>query len=146
MVGKVICIFQAKFVLLSSKQNYMIIQRHLPYKGKLGTASLHTLFDSGATVSCIHPDKAKDISIPVELAKPIMVGTAAEGTFLYIKEYVHLFFELEGHELMDIFVIVPNLNAEVVIGVDTLQKYHCKLDFKEGTISVEPSAGKLMLM
>jgi predicted aspartyl protease len=124
----------------------MIIQRELPYKGKLGTATLHTLFDSGATVSCIHPDKVKGIATPVELAEPIMVGTAAEGTFLYIKEYVHLFFELEGHKLMDVFVIVPNLNAEVVIGVDTMQKYHCKLDFAEGTIWVEPSAGKLMLM
>jgi predicted aspartyl protease len=124
----------------------MIIQRHLPYKGKLGTASLHTLFDSGATMSCIHPDKAKEIAIPVELPEKILVGTASEGHFLEIKEYVYLFFELEGHKLMDAFVIIPNLNAEVVIGVDTLQKYHCKLDFKEGTIWVEPSAGKLMLM
>jgi hypothetical protein len=47
---------------------------------------------------------------------------------------------------MDVFVIVPNLNAEVVIGVDTMQKYHCKLDFAEGYIWVEPNAGKLMLM
>jgi predicted aspartyl protease len=124
----------------------MIIQRNLKYKGRLGENTLNTLFDSGATVSCIHPDKAKELSKPNDLPEKILIGTASEGHFLEIKEFVYLFFELEGHRLMDAFVLVPNLNAEVVIGVDTLQKYHCQLDFKEGKISVEPNAGKLMLM
>lgn len=124
----------------------MIIERTLPYTGLLGTAPLKTLFDSGATLSCINPEKAKQIATPFPLHQPFEVGTAHEGTFLKINEFVQLGFELEGHKLWDLFVLVPGLSAEVVIGVDTLQKYHAKLDFQDGTITLDPNAGKLMLM
>jgi predicted aspartyl protease len=124
----------------------MIIQRKLKFKGSQGQAELDTLFDSGATMSCIHPDKAKLVEKLSLLPEPFNVGTASAGTYLEIKEYATLVFYLNDHRLIDVFLVVPNLNAEVVIGVDTLQKYHTKLDFETGEIILDPNAGKLMLM
>jgi len=124
----------------------MIIQQDLTYYGNLGSKKVHTLFDSGATISCISEKVIKGLEKPNKLFKPIEIGTAAVGTMLKINHYVVLWFDLEGHHLSDIFFIIPTLNADVVIGVDTLQKYHCKLDFKKGKVIVDPNAGKLMLM
>ena len=47
--------------------------------------------------------------------------------------------------LSDEFVVVPGLNEEGIIGVNTLQKWRIKLDFEHDTVIVDPKVSKLIL-
>jgi hypothetical protein len=44
-----------------------VIKLPLLYTGLKGEKNLYTLFDSGANLSCIHPDFIKDIETPIHL-------------------------------------------------------------------------------
>jgi predicted aspartyl protease len=124
----------------------MIIERTTTFLGDKDSRTVKLLFDSGATISCINSDLAHELANTIKLAKPFEVGTAAANTFMRIEEAAVFQFELEGHALYDMFVLVPGLNAEVIIGVDTLQKFHAKLDFETGAITLDANAGKLQLI
>ena len=56
-----------------------IIKLPIRYEGSQGDKILYTLFDSGATFSCINAADVKGIEKLVRLKKPKIVATAAEG-------------------------------------------------------------------
>ena len=122
-----------------------IIKLPIRYEGSLGEKILYTLFDSGATFSCINADDIKGIEKLVRLRKPKIVATAAEGTFMEIKHAVRLDFSLNDIELSDEFMVVPNLSEEAILGVTTLQKWRIKLDFEHDTVIIDPKIAKFML-
>jgi predicted aspartyl protease len=124
----------------------MIIRRDIMFQGTAAKRVCNVLFDSGATLSFIREDIGIALGQLNTIPKPYHVQTAVEGQFMLLDKAVLGLFTLEGHELYDVFVLMPGQSEEVVIGVDTLQKYHCKLDFETGAIFVHPEAGKLMLI
>ena len=122
-----------------------IIKLPLHYEGTKGEKTLYTLFDSGATFSCINPDFIKGLGKADKLWKPLRVATAAEGTYLEIKHRITLDFYINDVRLSDEFYLVPLLSEEAILGVNTFQKWRIKLDFETDKVIVDPKVAKAML-
>jgi predicted aspartyl protease len=122
-----------------------IIKLPLQFEGSKGEKTLYTLFDSGATFSCIHPDYVKGLGKPDKLWKPLRVATAAEDTYLEIKQRVTLDFYINDVRMSDEFYLVPTLSEEAILGVNTFQKWRIKLDFESDKVIVDPKVAKAML-
>jgi hypothetical protein len=123
-----------------------IIKNPLLFIGSKGEKTLYALFDSGANLSCIHPDVLDGLEVPIKLGRPRKVATASEGHFIEIKEWVLLEFYLNDVLLSDKFLIVPGLSEEAIIGAATMQKWRIKLDFEHHTVHVDPKVAKMQLI
>jgi len=122
-----------------------IIKLPLHYEGSQGEKVLYTLFDSGATFSCIHPDMIEDLATPEKLYRPMEVATAAEGHYLKITHRVAVDFYINDVRLSDEFYLVPGLSEDAILGVNTFQKWRIKLDFEHDSVFVDPKVAKAML-
>ena len=122
------------------------IKLPLLFVGSKGEKHLYTLFDSGANLSCIHPDLVTGIETPVALGSLRKLSTASEGHFIEIKERVTLDFYIDDVLLSDEFLLVPGLSEEAIIGAATLQKWRIKMDFEHDTVTVDPKVAKLQLI
>jgi hypothetical protein len=122
-----------------------VIKIPMLYAGSKGEKMLYSLFDSGANLSCIHPDFAGAIETPTSLGRTRQISTAAEGHFIEVKEAVRLDFYLNDVLLSDEFLVVPGLSEEVIIGAATMQKWRIKLDFEHDKATVDPKVAKMQL-
>lgn len=123
-----------------------IIKHPLLYVGSKGEKTLYTLFDSGANLSCIHPDYIKDLETPIHLGRIRKLATASEGHYIEIKEVIRLDFYINDVLLSDEFLVIPALSEEAIIGAATLQKWRIKLDFEHDQVLVDPKVAKLQLI
>jgi hypothetical protein len=119
-----------------------IIKHPLLYVGSKGEKILKTLFDSGANLSCIHPDQIRDIETPIHLGRVRRLATANVGHFIEVKYVIRLDFYINDVLLSDEFLVVPNLSEEAIIGAATLQKWRIKLDFEHDQVIVDPKVAK----
>ncbi len=124
----------------------MIIERELEFRGSRGSENLRTLFDSGATYSCIPPEKADALEQSLPLPDPIDLKTASTGNFIRATHRAPLDFYLNGLRLTDEFMIVPGLSEDAIIGATTMQKWKIKLDFEHDQVITDPRAAKLKLI
>lgn len=123
----------------------LAIKSPLLYVGTQGEKYLYTLFDSGANLSCIHPDFLEDLELPIGLGRERRIATAAEGHFIKISERVILDFYINDVLLSDEFLVVPGLSEEAIIGAATMQKWRIRLDFEHDTVHVDPKVAKMQL-
>jgi hypothetical protein len=63
--------------------------------------------------------------------------------YVEIKEVILLDFYINDILLSDEFMIVPDMNEEVIIGAPTLRKWCIKLDFEHAQVIVDPRSAKL---
>ena len=122
-----------------------IIKLPILYEGSQGEKTLLTLFDSGATFSCINADLVKGLSKLDRLRKSKFVGTASEGHYIEIKHAIRLDFYIDDIQLSDEFMVVPGLSEDAILGVTTLQKWRIKLDFEHDSVIVDPKIAKFIL-
>ena len=122
-----------------------IIKLPLHYEGSQGEKVLYTLFDSGATFSCISPEAIEDLETPTKLFRPLEVATAAVGHYLRIEKRISVDFYINDVRLSDEFYVVPGLSEDAILGVNTFQKWRIKLDFEHDTVIVDPKVAKAML-
>ena len=123
-----------------------IIKHPLLYSGTEGEKYLYTLFDSGANLSCIHPDHADGLALPQHLGRTRRVSTASETHFIVIEYRIIVNFYINDLELSDEFLIVPGLTEEVIIGAATMQKWRIKLDFEHDCLIVDPKVTKMQII
>jgi hypothetical protein len=123
-----------------------IIKTPLLFAGSLGEKNLYALYDSGANLSCIHPDVLEDLETPVSLGRTRMIGTAAEGHFIEVTQRVSLDFYMDDVLLSDEFLVIPGLSEEAIIGAATMQKWRIKLDFEHDRAIVDPKVAKMQLV
>jgi hypothetical protein len=122
-----------------------VIRMPMLFAGSKGEKNLYSLFDSGANLSCIHPDFAS-IAHLENLARTRHISTATEGHYIEVKEAVRLDFYLNDVLLSDEFLVVPGLSEEVIIGAATMQKWRIKLDFEHDKATVDPKVAKMQLI
>jgi hypothetical protein len=114
-----------------------IIKVPLLYAGSLGEKNIYTLYDSGANLSCIHPDQLKDLEVPTHLGRTRLISTAAEGHYIEVTQAVLL---------SDEFLVIPGLSEDAIIGAATMQKWRIKLDFEHDIAIVDPKVAKMQLV
>ena len=122
-----------------------VIHKNILFIGSQGEKNLYALFDSGANLSCIHPDHVANLAHLESLGRIRKIATAAEGHFIEVAHRITIDFELNDVLLSDEFLVVPSLSEEVIIGAATMQKWRIKLDFENDTVHVDPKAAKMML-
>ena len=123
-----------------------IIKHPLLYVGSKGEKRLYTLYDSGANLSCIHPDYIEDLETPVSLGRPRRLVTASEGDYIEVRYVIRLDFYINDVLLSDEFLVVPGLTEEAVIGAATMQKWRIKLDFERDEVFVDPKCAKMQII
>ncbi len=123
-----------------------IIKHPLLYVGSKGEKNLYTLFDSGANLSCIHPEYIRDLETPIHLGRIRKLATASEGHYIEISHAIRLDFYINDVLLSDEFLVVPGLTEEAIIGAATMQKWRIKLDFEHDQVIVDPRVAKLQLI
>lgn len=120
-----------------------VIKIPLLFTGSLGEKRLYTLFDSGANLSCIHPDFVSGLEIPTELSATRKLLTASQGHYIEVSHRIIIDFWINDVYVSDEFLIVPGLTEEAVVGAVTMQKWRMKLDIDHDTVHVDP---KVMIM
>lgn len=123
----------------------MMIKLPVIFKGSIGSKSLYTLFDSGVTFSCIHPDFAEQIGHIEKFFRPLEVATASDGFYMKIEERIITDFYINDIRMSDEFMIVPGLSEEAIIGATSLQKWRIKLDYENDTVIIDPKIAKAIL-
>jgi hypothetical protein len=123
-----------------------IIKHPLLYVGSKGEKRLYTLFDSGANLSCIHPDFANDLAMLEHLGRTRRIATASDEHFIEINYAVRLDFYINDILLSDEFLVVPGLSEEAILGAATLQKWRIKLDFEHDCLIVDPKVSKMQVI
>ncbi|HXB95700.1 MAG TPA: hypothetical protein VNU70_11090 [Puia sp.] len=123
-----------------------IIKHPLLYVGSKGEKNLYTLFDSGANLSCIHPEHVDELETPIHLGRVRRVLTASDSHYIEIEYRVTLDFYINDILLSDEFLVVPGLSEEAIIGAATMQKWRIKLDFEHDRLIVDPRVSKMQLI
>ena len=123
-----------------------IIKIPIRFEGSQGEKILYTLFDSGSTFSCIHPDYVEEIGHLEKMHRPIEVGTASQGHYLKIESTLRSDFYIDDVRLSDEFMVIPNLSEDAIIGVTTMQKWRIKLDFENDKVIIDPKIAKAILI
>ena len=123
-----------------------IIKNPLLFVGSLGEKHIYTLYDSGANLSCIHPDQILDLEISRPLGRTRLIGTAAERHYIEVTDRVSLDFYIDDVLLSDEFLIIPGLSEDAIIGAATMQKWRIKLDFEHDIAIVDPKVAKMQLI
>jgi predicted aspartyl protease len=123
-----------------------IIKHPLLYVGTEGEKHLYTLFDSGANLSCIHPDHVEGLAVPQHLGRIRRISTASDAHFIEIEYRVIVDFYINDLQLSDEFLVVPGLTEEAIIGAATLQKWRIKLDFEHDCLIVDPRVTKMQII
>ncbi len=122
-----------------------IIKLPLFFEGSLGEKTLYALFDSGASFSCISEEAVKGLAPLDKMRRPLEIATAAVGVYLKIEYRITLDFYYNDIRLSDEFMVIPSLSEEVIIGVNTMQKWRIKLDFEHDTVIIDPKVAKAIL-
>lgn len=123
-----------------------VIKLPLLFAGSKGEKNLYTLFDSGANLSCIHPDFAEDLGAVDKLGRIRHIATASEGYYIEVKERISLDFYVDDVLLSDEFLLVPGLSEEAIIGAATMQKWRIKLNLEHDIVEVDPKVAKMQLV
>ena len=131
---------------MKTETTNMILCKTLHFEGSKATAELSTLFDRGATYSCLRSDRAGALGHTERLPRPLNVETASAGSFLRIEKVIRVEFYLNELRLSDEFLVVPGLAEEAIIGATTMQKWKIKLDFEHEEVITDPRAARVILM
>lgn len=123
-----------------------VIKIPLLFTGSLGEKRLYTLFDSGANLSCIHPDCVSELEVPVELSATRKLLTASQGHYIEVSHRIAIDFWINDVYVSDEFLVVPGLTEEVIVGAVTMQKWRMKLDFEHDTVLVDPKVMKMQII
>ena len=105
--------------------------------GKLCGVVVDMMLDSGSSVSLVQHNvrvQAQDI-VRVKARKPVQL-VMASGKQLPILEHIRVPIKLSELELLHEFLVVENLVAPVILGVDFLHGNELMLDFTRGHVVV----------
>jgi predicted aspartyl protease len=122
-----------------------IIRVPVRFEGSKGEKIIYTLFDSGASFSCISPENAEEIGMVEKLRHPLEIATGSRGHYVKIENTIRSDFYYNDIRLSDEFMVVPDLSEDTIIGVNTMQKWRIKLDFEHDTVVIDPKVAKLIL-
>jgi hypothetical protein len=123
-----------------------IIKHPILYVGTEGEKRLYTLFDSGANLSCIHPDHVEGLAVAQHLGRTRRIATASDDHFIEVNFVIRLEFYINDVQLSDEFLVVPGLSEEALIGAATMQKWRIKLDFEHDQLIVDPKVSRLQII
>ena len=113
---------------------------------KIGEIEVNSLLDTGSEISCISEeyylkikDKLKECSILPVTGK--IIKGAVGATSSMIKNQIFLTLNIGNIEKKQIFLIIPKLIRDCIIGIDVLYEFHMIIDIYKETITFSDENG-----
>jgi hypothetical protein len=122
-----------------------LIRKRLEVAGSLGRKDCDVLFDTGASACFVRENVARGLAQILKTPGPLTFSLGDETPFT--AEYTtDLHVDIKGHSLPHIFLVVPKLPCEVVIGADFLQRWKIKLDPVTEDFIIDEKALEIILV
>lgn len=122
-----------------------LIRKKLEVAGSLGRKDCDVLFDTGASACFVREGVAKELSQVLKWPTPLNF-TLGNETTLAAEYTTDLQVDIKGHPLTHMFLVVPNLPCEVIIGADFLQRWKIKLDPATEDFIIDERALEIILV
>jgi archaeosine-15-forming tRNA-guanine transglycosylase len=116
------------------------IKLSLLFSGSLGEKKLLTLFDDVATYSCIDANMLHGLANQQKMARSKCAVSSFYKDGIEVVFVTLLDFYINGVRVSDEFLVVPNLNEQVVIGNLTIRKWRMKIDKQNHSVEVDDRA------
>jgi predicted aspartyl protease len=122
-----------------------LIRKKLTVAGSLGEEKCQVLFDTGASACFVREDVAKRLS-PILKAPTPLTFTLGDETAFTAEYTTDLQVNIDGHPLTHMFLVVPKLPYEVILGADFLQRWKIKLDPTTEEFIIDEEALRIVLV
>lgn len=122
-----------------------LIRKQLQVGGGLGKRECDVLFDTGAAACFILKDVAQQLNPLLASLTPLTFALGDE-TAMTAQHTTVLQVKLDGHWITHMFLVVPRLPVEVIVGADFLQRWKIKLDPATEEFIVDEQALKILLV
>lgn len=116
------------------------IKLSLLFSGSLGEKKLLALFDDVATYSCIDANMLHGLANQQKMARTKYAVTSSFKIPIEVAFITLLDFYINNVRVSDEFLVVPNLNEQVVIGDLTIRKWRMKIDKQNHSVEVDARA------
>ncbi|MGA9350404.1 MAG: retropepsin-like aspartic protease [Anaerolineae bacterium] len=113
--------------------------------GSLGKRDCDVLFDTGASACFVRESVARECAQVLKWPTPLTF-TLGDETTITAEHTTDLQVDIKGHPLAHMFLVVPNLPCEVVIGADFLQRWKIKLDPATEDFIIDERALEILLV
>jgi hypothetical protein len=121
-----------------------LIYKQVKLTGSKATKEFNALINTGASESFIHSQQAEQIATPYKMPHPMKIELG-KGK-LDTNEAIFTYVELDDVCVHWTFIVVPDLNEQVIIGADFFQRWKVKLDPETEDIIFDTKALKLKLI
>ncbi|MDH7484691.1 MAG: retropepsin-like aspartic protease [Anaerolineae bacterium] len=122
-----------------------LIRKKLALAGSLGREECQVLFDTGASACFVREDVARRLSPILKAPVPLSFTLGDKTTFT--AEYTTVLqADIDGHALPHMFLVVPKLPYEVILGADFLQRWKIKLDPATEEFIIDEEALRIVLV
>jgi len=122
-----------------------LIKKELEVAGSLHERVCEVLFDTGASASFVRKNVAEEIAQILKTPHRLSFKLGDESVFSAEHTTV-LHINIDGHSLPHIFLVVPKLPYEVIIGADFLQRWKIKLDPSTEEFIVDEKSLEIILV
>jgi len=123
-----------------------VLYQRIKLSGSKDEFETEALFDGGATYSVIRKDIAEKLENLTKIRIPLKFRTAKEGAELTATEAVRLDFYIDNTRFSDEFIVIENLDEEVIIGAKTMQSWRFKLDYENERVLFDSKVTKLIII
>lgn len=114
--------------------------------GSKGEAEVTALFDSGATYSFVNRNVAERIANVEALPEPMRFATAKAVAVVESQAAIRTNFHIDGVQYSDEFLVLDEMEEELIIGAKTMQAWGIKLDMEHEKVELTRRDYKLRLM
>jgi len=122
-----------------------LIRHKLEVAGSLSRRDCEVLFDTGASACFVREDVAVELSPILKWPTPL-IFTLGNETIIKAKHTTDLRVDIKGHPLAHMFLVVPDLPYEVIIGADFFQRWKIKLDPATEEFIIDEKALEIILV
>lgn len=122
-----------------------IIKKALMVAGSGSQRKCEVLFDTGASACFVREDVAGELGGVLKAPFPLAFKLG-NNTVMKAEKTTDLFLDMKGHKLNFIFLVVPDLPYEVIVGADFFQKWKIKLDPVAEDFIIDEKALEIILV
>jgi predicted aspartyl protease len=122
-----------------------LIRHRLEIAGSVSRKDCEVLFDTGASACFVKEEVAKELSQILKWPTPF-IFTLGNETTIKAEHTTDLRVDIKGHPLGHMFLVVPSLPYEVIIGADFLQRWKIKLDPATEDFIIDERALEIILV
>ncbi len=117
---------------------HYVIRQELWLIGKTKKIRAPMLFDTGATISLVRMDVARQVARLDECGEPFRC-ISADGNFT-VRHFIHARIGIARHRIHVTLAVAKELTEQVILGDDFMGTWGIMVDPKHNRIMVDPAA------